>query len=158
MGPTQLFLFLILISLDLGSKAIIKEQFIRNNNSELLFSSNLLDIKNLCNHGISFSILESIPTLYLNIIIGIVVCVMIFYLRSLSGNTNLGKYSYTMIITGAVANFIDRIIHGCVYDFIDLHFYNYHWYVFNLADSYISVGAILLLIAIHMPVNHRINL
>ena len=51
-----------------------------------------------------------------------------------------------MIIGGAIGNLIDRVLYGAVVDFIDLHYLNLHWYVFNIADIYISIGCILLIL------------
>jgi|TARA_A100000164_G_scaffold22_1_gene16 signal peptidase II len=51
-----------------------------------------------------------------------------------------------MIIGGAIGNLIDRVLYGAVVDFIDLHYQNLHWYVFNIADIYISIGCILLIL------------
>ena len=51
-----------------------------------------------------------------------------------------------MIIGGAIGNLIDRVLYGAVVDFIDLHYQNLHWYVFNIADIYISTGCILLIL------------
>lgn len=49
------------------------------------------------------------------------------------------------ILGGALGNLYDRIIYGAVADFLDFHFFGYHWYVFNIADAAISIGAVLLL-------------
>jgi len=58
----------------------------------------------------------------------------------------LEAYALAMIIGGAVGNVIDRFIHGAVVDFVHLHAWGYNFYVFNLADSAISIGAVLLLL------------
>ena len=55
-------------------------------------------------------------------------------------------YLFSMIIGGAIGNLIDRVLYGAVVDFIDLHYQNLHWYVFNIADIYISIGCILLIL------------
>jgi len=57
----------------------------------------------------------------------------------------LEAFALTLIIGGAIGNIIDRLIHGAVADFIHLHAWGYNFYVFNVADSAITVGAILLL-------------
>ena len=51
-----------------------------------------------------------------------------------------------MILGGAIGNFYDRIFYFAVPDFIDLHFNNYHWFTFNIADIFISLGIILFII------------
>ncbi len=66
---------------------------------------------------------------------------MFFYLRSISE-----KIYCSMIIGGAIGNLIDRFIHGAVVDFIDVYYQDWHWPAFNIADSFISCGTILLIV------------
>lgn len=56
------------------------------------------------------------------------------------------KLSYSLIIGGAIGNIIDRIRYGAVFDFIDIHINDLHWPAFNLADSFITIGGVLLII------------
>jgi signal peptidase II len=55
-------------------------------------------------------------------------------------------FSFSLIIGGAIGNLIDRFSYNAVFDFIDLHYNNFHWYVFNIADITITVGCILTII------------
>ncbi len=71
--------------------------------------------------------------------------VLIFYLRSAKGNTLL-QVGLALVLGGAVGNLIDRIRFHEVVDFIDLYFRQYHWPAFNMADSAISVGVVILLL------------
>ena len=57
----------------------------------------------------------------------------------------IGFVGYNMIAGGALGNVIDRLIHGKVIDFIDLHYKEYHWPTFNMADSFIFIGVLLFL-------------
>lgn len=52
---------------------------------------------------------------------------------------------YSIIIGGAIGNFLDRIVHNAVPDFIDLHYGDFHWFVFNISDVCITAGILLLL-------------
>ena len=58
----------------------------------------------------------------------------------------LDKIIYSTIIGGALGNFYDRVIFMAVPDFIDLHYNNFHWFVFNVADIFISLGIIVFII------------
>jgi signal peptidase II len=60
---------------------------------------------------------------------------------------NLDKLIYSTIIGGAIGNFYDRITFKAVPDFIDLHYNNFHWFVFNLADVFITIGILTLVIS-----------
>jgi len=70
---------------------------------------------------------------------------ILWYLRRLQGGQTLQVFSLSLIFAGAVGNLIDRVRLGEVIDFIDVHWYQYHWPAFNIADSAITVGVILLL-------------
>tara|TARA_Y100000766_G_scaffold241335_1_gene219211 strand:- start:121 stop:354 length:234 start_codon:yes stop_codon:yes gene_type:complete len=64
----------------------------------------------------------------------------------ISKSSGLKKYSLLMILGGALGNVFDRIIYKAVPDFIDFHIGNFHWFIFNFADIFISIGVIFLII------------
>ena len=64
------------------------------------------------------------------------------------------KYLLLMILGGALGNFFDRIVYKAVPDFIDFHVGNFHWFIFNVADIFISIGIILLII-LELTANNR---
>ena len=55
-------------------------------------------------------------------------------------NDNIQRYFLALVAGGAIGNLYDRIVYTAVPDFIDLHFHGFHWFVFNIADIFISVG------------------
>ena len=61
-------------------------------------------------------------------------------------SNGLKKYSLILIFSGALGNFYDRIFYQAVPDFIDFHINNFHWFIFNLADIFISVGVLLMIV------------
>ena len=71
----------------------------------------------------------------------------------ISKSEGLKKYSLLMILGGALGNFFDRIIYKAVPDFIDFHIGNFHWFIFNVSDIFITIGVILMIIVeiIHKP-------
>lgn len=151
-----LVLFFILVAfLDLSSKWYVKNHFndifsesnaIRD--SENFFSLNsFLDIRNLCNNGVSFGILSGIESKYMTIIISFIFIILLIYSYFFLKSEEINPYFIVMIIGGAIANLIDRIQNSCVYDFIDFHINQYHFYVFNIADSFITVGTVLILVS-----------
>ena len=76
--------------------------------------------------------------------ITIIIAIVIFYLTYISLlSKKIDKFIYCAIIGGAVGNFYDRIIYKSVPDFIDIHYGNFHWFTFNVADIFITIGIIL---------------
>jgi len=71
---------------------------------------------------------------------------ILWYMRRLRDDKRLLNFSLALIFAGAVGNLIDRVRLGEVIDFIDVHWYRYHWPAFNVADSAITVGVCLLLV------------
>jgi signal peptidase II len=71
--------------------------------------------------------------------------IIVWLIRSPRGE-NLKKIALMLILGGAIGNLIDRVQYGVVRDFLDFHWHTYHWATFNLADSAVSIGAVLLAI------------
>jgi len=105
----------------------------------------LLNFTYIRNEGIAFGIyFEGAELLF--IILPIMITIYLFYL--LNNYDFQDKYSQIalyLIIAGAIGNTIDRIFRGYVVDFIDFHLNGMHWYVFNVADSSVTIGLIFLL-------------
>ena len=94
------------------------------------------------NTGIGFGIAAMESNIYYHILTTIIVFVnigLIFYLIKSKG---IFSYLIAIILGGSLGNLFDRIYYYAVPDFIDLHFGNYHWFIFNLADIFITVGII----------------
>ena len=64
----------------------------------------------------------------------------------ISNSTGLKKLALLMILGGALGNFFDRIVYKAVPDFIDFHIGNFHWFIFNVSDIFITIGVILMII------------
>src|SRR4030042_3246890 len=109
-----------------------------------------LTILHTRNKGIAFGIFSgqvSTAQTVLLILTSLAAIAFIFYLLSGLGTRCLyATITLALILGGAIGNLIDRIRWGEVIDFIDLHWYNYHWPAFNCADSAISIGLVLLII------------
>jgi signal peptidase II len=76
----------------------------------------------------------------------IILVIILAILYMIIQNTGLRKYSLIFVFSGALGNFYDRIFYGAVPDFIDFHINNFHWFIFNLADIFISVGVLLMIV------------
>lgn len=99
-----------------------------------------------CNDGAAFSILKGKRVFFIIMTIA-VVCLIVYYLLK-NKVYWVEKYSLLLIISGAVGNLIDRIMYGYVIDFLDFIIFGYDFPVFNIADSFITIGAIGLIISI----------
>ena len=99
------------------------------------------------NNGISFGLFNNDSKFNALIISVIGIGIVLFLIGLLSrAETKKLKIGLGLIIGGAIGNIIDRGIYGAVMDFLDIHIGNYHWPAFNIADSCITIGAIILVI------------
>lgn len=72
---------------------------------------------------------------------------VIFFLIYLTVKSkNIDKILFSLILGGAIGNFYDRLVYFAVPDFIDIHYNNFHWFTFNIADIFISIGIIMIVL------------
>ena len=135
-------LSLILLTIDIISKIIIQNKMVLN--SSIIIIKNFFNITYVRNTGAAFSILSGKQ--YFLIIFGLVILIgVIYYLQK----EKLNKYKviyYSLIIGGIIGNLIDRIIYNSVIDFLDFKIFNYDMPIFNLADTFICIGVILVIL------------
>ncbi|WP_145596915.1 signal peptidase II [Candidatus Pelagibacter sp. FZCC0015] len=151
------FLVLLIFSLDRISKIYVIYLDKKFLGSEI-FSSKFLNITLILNEGIAFGLLsfdEKYIYNILTIFIFIIILIIFFMLIKSKG---LKKYSLLMIFGGALGNVFDRIFYKGVPDFIDFHIGNYHWFIFNVADIFITFGVILMIILELFGTNKENNL
>ena len=94
------------------------------------------------NTGIGFGLASMEANIYYNILTLIIIIVNIGLIFFLIKSKGIYAYFFALIIGGSLGNLFDRIYYSAVPDFIDLHFGNYHWFIFNVADIFISAGII----------------
>jgi signal peptidase II len=138
------FVFLIFISDRLSKIYIINESL--KNFDNLILKSTYLNIRLIWNEGIAFGLLSfDDKTLYhsLSLLILVIILVIIYMIIKSDG---LKKFSLMLILGGALGNFYDRIAYGAVPDFIDFHVNGFHWFIFNIADIFISIGVFALIV------------
>ena len=110
-----------------------------------LFNSAFLNISLVWNSGIAFGLLSISQSNLYNFITVLIFVIILFLLILLSKAKNLQKYSYLIIIGGGLGNLFDRIFYKAVPDFIDIHYNGFHWFIFNIADIFITFGVICLI-------------
>ena len=133
-----LFSIGLVIACDQLSKAFFINYF--NSNFDYRYQVNEnLDFVAVWNYGVSFGILSSYK--YINILLLLFNSFIIFFLANLRlKKERLEGLAYDLVIGGAIGNILDRIIRGGVFDFIYFHYKAYGFPVFNLADTFISIG------------------
>ena len=94
------------------------------------------------NTGIGFGLASMESNIYYHILTSIIVIINIGLIFFLAKSKGIYAYLIALIIGGSLGNLFDRIYYYAVPDFIDLHLGNYHWFIFNVADIFITVGII----------------
>ena len=135
-------IILVTFFLDRFTKNIIISDFSESS----YYVNNFLNFDLIWNTGIGFGLLSFNSDLYYNSITFLILVVIIFLVIMSFKSDNYDKIIFSIIIGGALGNFYDRIIFKAVPDFIDLHFKSFHWFTFNIADIFITVGLALMLL------------
>jgi signal peptidase II len=115
-------------------------------NSNSLFINDYLNFDLVWNTGISFGLFSQNANIYYHAISFIIFLVIVFLIYLITRAVFLEKILFSFILGGALGNFFDRIYYFAVPDFIDIHFNDFHWFTFNIADIFITTGVILLII------------
>ena len=141
----NLFLIILVYALDRISKIYIIN-LDKNNLGSDIYTSSYLNITLIWNKGIAFGIF-SFDKIYfynfLSFIIGVVILILVTMMLK---NNSFKRYSLLVIIGGALGNLYDRIFFNAVPDFIDFHIGNFHWFIFNVSDIFITIGVIAMII------------
>jgi len=121
---------------------VSKIHIVNNFNENTYFVNSFINLDLIWNTGIGFGLLSSDTSIIYNSITFLIGLLILILLNIAISLKNLDKIIFSIIIGGALGNFYDRIIFNAVPDFIDFHFNNFHWFTFNVADIFISLGII----------------
>jgi signal peptidase II len=149
MNKKKIYLFifvLVLFTIDRVSKILILKNFLNNSSSEIYINS-FLNYSLVWNSGIGFGILQleaNIFYLLISIIITAINLILIYWM--FTSSYYLESIFISIILGGALGNLFDRYYYSSVPDFIDLHYESFHWFTFNIADIFITIGIIGLII------------
>jgi len=138
-------IIIIIFFLDRFSKIYIIS-LTKINSSVDIFVTKYLNIYLIWNEGIAFGLLSfNQSNIYIAItaLIGIILIVVLVLIVK---TNDIRFYFYSFVFGGAIGNFFDRLYYSAVPDFIDLHINNYHWFIFNVADIFITVGVMCLIL------------
>ena len=110
-----------------------------------IFSSKFLNISLIWNEGIAFGLFSFKNQDIYNILTILILIIILFIFFMIIKSKSFEKYALSMILGGALGNVFDRIIYKRVPDFIDFHINDFHWFIFNVSDIFITIGVILMI-------------
>ena len=140
----SIFLIFIIFLLDRVSKLIMIN--LANNAPEFNIKlSSFLNLNLIWNEGIAFGLFSFNKQIYYNSLTIIIILITVIIIWLMVNSSGLEKIGFSMIIGGSIGNFSDRIYYSSVPDFIDFNFKGFHWFVFNVADIFITLGIIILI-------------
>ena len=138
-----LFVSAILVLADQVSKAIVVRTMSLYESVPVI--ENFFHFTYITNDGMAFGIDFPFGYFIFSLVSVLLTLFLFWYLWTVRNDSLVIRLGLAMIIAGAVGNLIDRLMLGEVIDFLDFMIGNFHWYVFNLADSYVTVGMVLIL-------------
>ena len=141
---TNFFLIIFIFFLDRVSKFYVISQNEKNISADL-FTSKFLNISLIWNEGIAFGLFSFGGSHFYNFLTILILIIIIVIFFMILRSKGLKKYSFLMILGGALGNLYDRIFFKAVPDFIDFHIGNFHWFIFNVSDIFISLGVLFLI-------------
>ena len=147
----KFLLFFLLIIVDIISKKYVYDLIDLNTFIPITF---FIDLTHIHNFGISFGLFSGLISSWILVIIGLIVTAFIYYLM-LSALDIAEEWGLLLIITGALANIIDRSINGYVIDFIYFNYNSFYWPAFNIADIYITIGVMMLVFNVILKFKKR---
>ena len=139
-----LTLIIVLFVLDLVSKNYAENNISFGQSYTTFFP--FIDFFLIYNSGIAFGLFDGYGDLASNILLIITVIILAYLIRMLiQEKVQIAKLALSLIIAGALGNIVDRIVDGRVTDFLHLEIANFSFFIFNLADAFITLGAILII-------------
>jgi len=137
-------LIVVIVALDQWSKWAIKTSFNLYQSKPII--QDLLHFTYVTNDGMAFGLSFPGGKHVLLIMTILLTGFIVGFLWKEKNGHPLIKYGLALILSGAIGNLIDRLLYGKVVDFLDLMIGNFHWYIFNIADSSVTIGMILFII------------
>tara|TARA_B100001175_G_C19499758_1_gene637406 strand:- start:1617 stop:2120 length:504 start_codon:yes stop_codon:yes gene_type:complete len=148
--PKNFYISLSFVILIFGLDRISKIYVINLSENALvseLFSSKFLNISLIWNEGIAFGLFSFDQNNLYNFLTIIIVVVIFFVFIMILKNNSFKKYALLMVFGGAIGNLYDRIFFKAVPDFIDFHIGDFHWFIFNVADIFITIGVFFMILS-----------
>ncbi len=141
----SLFITIVILLLDQITKFIVASSMRVGDSFNVI--PNFLNITSHRNNGAAWGILSGKMSFFYIITIIILVVLIIFYIKEAKQHL-LMQVAISLLFAGALGNFIDRVLHGEVVDFVDTNIFGYNFPIFNVADSSLTIGVLLIVIAL----------
>ena len=148
------FFILFIFILDRISKLWIISIFNLENNLEIKISS-FINLNLIWNKGIAFGLFSYGEKFEYNLFTCLIIMIIAIVFWMIIKTKGFEKYGFLMILGGALGNIFDRLYYSAVPDFIDIYYKNFHWFVFNVADIFITIGVLMLIINEITIKNHK---
>lgn len=139
----SLLVIILVFILDRFTKEIIINY---ETNNQIIFVNDYLNFDLIWNTGIGFGLFSQNANIYYHFITLLIFSVIIFLVYLIAKADFSEKILFSLILGGAIGNLYDRLIYFAVPDFIDFHIRDFHWFTFNIADIFITLGIILIVI------------
>ena len=140
----DLIIFFSIFFIDRFSKLYVIFHYEKLKNPEI-YLSKFFNIYLIWNEGIAFGLFSFEDKFYYNIFTVLIILIITIILWIITRSKGLDKFGFIFILGGATGNVFDRVYYSSVPDFIDIHYNNFHWFIFNVADIFISLGVLLLI-------------
>lgn len=139
------FLFILFIFLfDRITKILIIE--ISDNSEKVLIEiTSFLNFNLIWNDGIAFGLFSFSDKFFYNLLTALIILIVILIFFVMVKSEGREKIGFMMVLGGSLGNLFDRLFYSSVPDFIDLHYNNFNWFIFNVADIFITLGILLLI-------------
>ena len=131
---------ILLITLIFILDRLSKAEIINDINSKSIYVNKFINFDLIWNTGVGFGLLSSESFLIYSLVSILIGTVILILLGVCLMSKSLDKFIFSVIIGGAIGNFYDRLFYNAVPDFIDIHYNNFHWFTFNVADVFITLG------------------
>ena len=141
----NLFIIFSIFIIDRISKIYVINFNIKNLSTEL-YTSKFLNINLIWNEGIAFGLFSFSQDKLYNLLTVIISIIILVILKMIIDSKGIKKLGLSMIFGGALGNLFDRLFYKAVPDFIDFHVEEFHWFVFNVADIFITIGVIIMIL------------
>lgn len=114
-------------------------------NNNVVYINDFINLDLVWNTGIGFGLFSSNTNFIYNSLTTLIGFVLIFLIYLIIKSKFSDKVLFSLVLGGALGNFYDRMTYFAVPDFIDIHYQNFHWFTFNIADIFITIGIFMLI-------------